>query len=116
MGVLDIIGQAWDRYCRRLGPEESGALWCLVSMAQASRVRGCVVARPCVLAAALNLGEGPDAERCAVNVLQALGKKGLLTVSQGQGETLTVTVAMFGDRFERMRERERRRHRKDGVA
>lgn len=111
MGTLGAIGNAWDRYCRRLRPEEAGALWGLVSMAHDSRVRGCVVARAGVLAAAWSLGDGQEAEERAVEILQGLRRKGAVTVTENTYTgTLMVTVGMFSDVWERKRVRERNRH------
>lgn len=109
MGTLGAIGMAWERYCRRLEPQEAGALWGLVSMALCSRVKGCVVARAGVLAAAWNLGEGEPAEKRAVEILTALKKKGAVAMCPS-GEAWLVTVTMFGDRWEKRRETERARH------
>jgi hypothetical protein len=106
MGTLEVIGKTWDRHCRRLEPQEAGALWCLVGMALCSRVRGVVKARWGVVAAAMNT----DPER-AERAVRGLAGKGSVTVSAaGFGEeAVVITVKMFSDVWERARARERAR-------
>lgn len=110
MSTLKTIGDAWGTHCRRLCPDEAGALWALVAMAHDSRVRGSVVARADVLAAAWNLGYGERAARRARELLTGLRKKRAVTVDENAYTgMMTVTVVMFDDLFERRRERNRRR-------
>lgn len=106
MGTLEVIGRAWDRQCRRLEPQEAGALWCLVGMALCSRVRGTVKARWGVIATAMNT----DPER-AERYVRGLALHGAVTVSgAGFGEAaVVITVTMFGDVWERARARDRAR-------
>ena len=106
MGVIDSVGAAHDRYCRRLTPAEAGALWCLADMAAASRVRGVVKARWTVFGTAMNC-EATQAEE----LVRSLEKKGAATVTAaGFGtDAVVVGVGMFTDVWERRRARERSR-------
>lgn len=106
MNFMNTFGVAWDRYCRRLDASEAGALWCLIGMAGCSRVRGVVLARWCVMAAAMNVTEDQAKE-----LVERLAKKGTVSFTEREDTSspVMITVFAYGDVWERIRDADRRR-------